>query len=507
MQIVGLAGVSLGGVSRRKDGGAQARSIYQMGFDYSDGVPRPKVRGGTSTEHKKHWLMLPAGVPPSVWTRAEIWRAAEEAERRSDAREGRFFDVSWPRSLPTEDMGAAVARLYQPFVEMGLAVQVDWERSIASDSLFNDHLHGLISTRVVTSDGFAPRKCREVDAWFRRDVRSRVAEVLNDIAETRGVDVRFDHRPNVQREHALPPEVRRSGRAIRGQSPSGTKAQARRDQQRQLRREYEESAEESASLKQRAVKCRAEIDAALNAMTVLTSLQGNSTQALSPETAIATLVKAGLEVTDWLDADGLGLLVVVGESTIIDAGTRMLVDGPLSDAATTALLQLARRKGWRDLSLRDEIGMPLPLPALRAVTAIAPRAVGKRSERPIRSDAAAAARWVAGRLLAGEGEGRDLLNRVARADNPALKRLTAKLAAAAPLGDLSTLDAEAVGNLVEQSLGDQVSLWDRFRLATDLESMMVPGHPLSRPFTPHPRFFEYYGVGGSEGLDVLRQEQ
>lgn len=189
MQIVGLAGVSFGGVSRRRDGGAQGRSIYQMGFDFSDGVPSPKVRAGKSTEHKKHWLMLPAGVPPSVWTRVEIWRLASAAERRRDAREGRFFDISWPRELPVEEIGVAVAALYQPFVDIGLAVQADWERAIASDGLFNDHLHGLISTRVLTDDGFAPRKCREVDAWFLGNVRAHVAEVLNGIAETRGVDV------------------------------------------------------------------------------------------------------------------------------------------------------------------------------------------------------------------------------------------------------------------------------------------------------------------------------
>lgn len=506
MQVVGLDGVSFGGVSRREDGGAQGRSIYQMGFDYSNGVPRPKVRGGNLTEHKEQWLMLPAGLPGAVWTRAEIWRAASAAEKRRDAREARFFDVSWPRELPIEEMEAAVAALYHPFVEMGLAVQVDWERSVAGDGLLNDHFHGLISTRVLTSDGFAPRKCREVDAWFRGSVRAHVAEVLNVIAQTRGIDVRFDPRPNAEREGTLPPEERLRRRTLRGQSPSVARSRARREEQRRLRQEYEDIAGEIASLEQRALKCRSAIEVALDAMPVLTSLQGNLTKALPPEMAIATLAKAGLEVTDWFESNRLGLLVVVGETTIIDAGARVLVHGPLSDVATSALLGLAHRKGWRDLSLKDETGMPLPVPAARAATAAAHSAAEKKTDRPVKSDAAAAARWVAARLHAGEGESRDLLDRVGRWDNPALKRLTTRLAAAA-LDSTAPPDAEVLADLVVQSLGDQESLWQRFRLETDLEAMMVPGHPLSRPFAPHPRFFEYYGVAGSEGVGVPRQEQ
>lgn len=239
-------------------------------------------------------------------------------------------------------------------------------------------------------------------------------------------------------------------------------------------------------------------------MPVLTSLQGNSTPALSPAVAIATLARTGIEPTDWFEADGLGLLVVVGDTTIVDVGTRMLVDGPLSDVATTALLRLARRKGWRELSLRDGTGMPLPVPAVRAAKAAAPHAAGKKADRPVRSDAAAAARWVAARLHAGEGESRDLLDRVGHWDNPALKRLMTRLAA---LDSAAPPDAEVLADLVGQSLGDQASPWQRFRLETDLEAMMVPGHPLSRPFVPHPRFFEYYGVAGSEGGGVPRQEQ
>lgn len=372
-----------------------------MGVDRQAGVPRPKKRDGNLTEHLKQWVMLPADVDPIVWTRAEIWRAASDAEARSDAREGRFFDLTWPRELPTDEMDASVVALYQPFVDVGLAVQADWERSMASDGQFNDHLHGLLATRVLTNAGFASTKSREVDAWFRSGVRSHVAKVVNSIAEARNLAVRFDFRPNVDRDDALPPEMLLSRNTIRSRSASARAGRARRDALRTLRGEYEQVVADIAALEQRAVEHLAEIETSLDTMVVLTSLQGKLGDVLSSGAAIQTLARAGMEVTDWFEADRFGLVVVARDATFIDAGTRILVDGQLSADATGALLLLARRKGWRDLSLTDETGMPLPLPVAPPCRDAAHRMAAVRLDVHVRHGAVSAARWVGSTLRAG----------------------------------------------------------------------------------------------------------
>ena len=158
MKTIGLPGVSYGGVSRRDGWSAVGRSRYQMGIETHDGVPETKRRGGEPVEHVRQWLMLPAGVDRAVWSPSAIWAAAGRCEKRRDAREARYFDVTWLRGLPTKHLPDFVEALFTPFVEMGLPVQVDWETSRGDDGKANDHVHGLIGTRPLSNDGFDTRK-------------------------------------------------------------------------------------------------------------------------------------------------------------------------------------------------------------------------------------------------------------------------------------------------------------------------------------------------------------
>ena len=105
MLTVGLPGVSYGGVSRREGWSAPGRSEYQMARERRDGIAAAKGRSGNPVTHMRHWLLLPRAVNPAIWTREMVWDAAQQAETRKDAREARFFDISWPRELPTERIG------------------------------------------------------------------------------------------------------------------------------------------------------------------------------------------------------------------------------------------------------------------------------------------------------------------------------------------------------------------------------------------------------------------
>lgn len=516
MRTIGLPGVSFGGVSRRDGWSAAGRSEYQMGIERRDGVPQDKHRNGHQVNHVRHWLLLPKGVDPSVWTREAVWEAAGASEKRQDAREGRYFDMSWPRDLPTERIEGFVDGLYSAFVEMGLAVQVDWESSPASDGEPNDHIHGLIATRTLSSTGFSSAKSRDLDVWFRAGVRKRVADLFNEIAQDCGAEVRFDPRPNSMREEALPPEDRLPRRALRNVAfPVRETMVERRDEQRRWRHEHDLLSVEITELEQSALDLRADLKAELETMSVLTSWQHEGADALplSMEVAMTAFIGAGIAVDDRMMIEGIGAAFSIGETTLIDAGDRIFADGVLGDNAVRALRLLARRKGWRDLSLVDAFGMPIPVPAeperqqLHVPEYRTPRSrlihLGKH-------DVFAAARQVLDELKTALPDQRQaMLDRVVRWGNPRLERLTALLLTQAGDGAPTPISIATVLHMIDEAVGPGGGLWHRYALERDLIAMTVPGSVLSRPFRPHASFYQHFpmlrpdggqfGYGSAEG--------
>ena len=508
MGTVGLFGVSFGGVSRQEGWSAPGRSAYQMGVEYPDGIPVAKRRGGETVVHMQHWLMLPDGVDPSIWSREAIWEAARQAETRRDAREGRFFDIAWPRQLPTDRIGQFVGDLYAPFAVMGLAVQVDWETSLAADGQPNDHLHGLISTRALTNAGFAAGKCRELDVWFRSDVRRHVAGLFDSIAETYGIDVRFDPRPNVEREDTLPPEDHLPRRIVRNRLAAGaTKMLDRRDAQRNLREEHDAIVDRIEKLHEERKSLLAALETELDNMAVLTSWQhvGQEIKPLAVEIAMTAIMGRGVAVDRHRSVDGLGLALVVGRTVIIDNGNRILIEGPLDDDAVRTLHVLAGHKAWRDLSLVDWSGMPTPVPpdpmrpAVERMTS--PRVVeqSKLYRRSKHHLIIAAEEIVQNLKAASSLERSAILERVLGWGNPHLERMVAQLVAHAERQSSGPISAKSVVHMMDQSLNGDADLWYAYRLEQDLVAMTTPGNALSRPFQPHPRFYEYFGV--QDGAD------
>lgn len=497
MWMTGLPGVSFGGVSRRDGWSAIGRSSYQMGIECHDGVREDKQRNGCRVSHVRHWLLLPEGADPSIWTRNAVWEAAGDIEKRKDAREGRFFDISWPRELPTERIDGFVEDLYRGFADMRLAVQIDWETSPADDGLANDHIHGLISTRTLSSLGFAKSKCRELDVWFRTGVRHRVADLFNAIAEDCDLDVRFDPAPNAAREDALPPEGRVPRRIVRDRAAPGAEFRlSQRERQRALRREHEQVMVEIEALERQAFDLQAEIGARFEDMSVLTSWQseGQGVKPLPVELTMTAFMSAGIAADERMAVDGVGAAFVVSGTTLIDAGHRILIDGELGDNAARAAHLLARRKGWRDLSLTDPDGMPVPVPPEPA--RLSPSVSGMtrkrfRIELMGKGNVLRAAREVVQTLRAADPESRsEMLAKVAIWGNRRLERLVAELVGYT--GEPNDLSVEVVLDMIDRAMGQDDDLWRRYVLEQNLEAMTIPGTPLSRPFRPHPRFYEYY---------------
>lgn len=349
-------GVSFGAVSRARGGSALLRSQYQAEV----GIARSAIsdrRRAESAAQFGHWLLLPDDAPEWAADRIVLWTKAARAEKRYDAQEARFLDVTWPRQLPLSAIGEAVELLFGRFRHDGLAVQVDLHTEEARDGLPNPHLHALIATRILGRGGFSARKHRELSDWFHsaggRAARWHVADVLNGLAAVHGVAITFDPRPN--RERGLPVAEDRLPRSFtrRPDTVAARDLLARRDRQRCQRREHEEAHELLIENELEIAGLKRQRKAQLDALPYLTGPR--------------TMTKLPLGRDDWdlwrrsmprlplappvsLDVDGIAL--PVGERALIDAGDSVRVEGALDNEAGVALLALADWKGWSKTHLQ-----------------------------------------------------------------------------------------------------------------------------------------------------------
>jgi ATP-dependent exoDNAse (exonuclease V) alpha subunit len=163
----------------------------------------------TDVPHKE--ILLPAGVDVSriAWVkqRAELWNAAERAERRWDARVGREFQLGIPHELSADqrrDLARAfsqeLADRYQAVVD--LAVH---EPRPAGDPR-NHHAHLMLTTREITATGFGAKTGLDLASVERqrrgllagipeiKAVRERWAQLTNEALQSAGVEARVDHR-------------------------------------------------------------------------------------------------------------------------------------------------------------------------------------------------------------------------------------------------------------------------------------------------------------------------
>lgn len=106
-------------------------------------------------------LLTPEGSPD--WSRSELWNAAEQAEKRRDAKVAREWELALPVELDdqqrqklAEDYGRWLVDRY------GIAVDVAIHRPGSQGDSRNHHAHLLGSTRVFGPDGFGA-KTRQLD--------------------------------------------------------------------------------------------------------------------------------------------------------------------------------------------------------------------------------------------------------------------------------------------------------------------------------------------------------
>ena len=144
-------------------------------------------------------IFLPSGVKLD-WAldRAQLWNAAENSEKRKDARIGRELVLALPAELSSSqredlagEMACHLANRYH------LAVDVAIHQPNRQGDERNFHAHILISSRRITQDGFG-EKARELDDRERgpaevEHIRATWAQFANIALERCGQE-RIDHR-------------------------------------------------------------------------------------------------------------------------------------------------------------------------------------------------------------------------------------------------------------------------------------------------------------------------
>ncbi|MCH5268863.1 MAG: MobA/MobL family protein [Lachnospiraceae bacterium] len=142
-------------------------------------------------------IYRPANAPPEFYDLQNLCDSIEKAEKRCDARTAREFKCSLPNELPLREQINIVSEfVINNFVEHGLCaiVAIHEGRNVDDPTRNNPHVHIIVPTRTVDSDGFSKKKDREHD---KRDYivkwRKHWALAQNRAYERNGLDIRVSH--------------------------------------------------------------------------------------------------------------------------------------------------------------------------------------------------------------------------------------------------------------------------------------------------------------------------
>ena len=158
-------------------------------------------------------VVLPEGSTAD-WAldREALWNAAEDVERRKDAKTAKEFEVALPEELTVDQQRELVEAFAQALAD-DYGAAADWAihaPSRAGDQR-NVHAHILLTVRVVTPGGLSSKiRLERENGWLKRmglstshdqvrAWREHWAECTNLALARAGHDVRIDHRSHADR--------------------------------------------------------------------------------------------------------------------------------------------------------------------------------------------------------------------------------------------------------------------------------------------------------------------
>ncbi len=364
--MTGFFRVQLGVVSRSEGHSAVKRSAYQSCDRLVDHEGRRFDYSRKRAEHALIVMLCPDGAPE--WTRepGELWRRAAAMEKRIDAQEARIIDLSMPRQVPHSLWEACIRHVYEPFRERGMVLQIDVHDSPASDGGRNVNIHGLATLRRIDGDGFAKRKERSWNDWFRerdgRTTREMVAERLTAFCRDHGIGYVADARSNAERDRPAPePELPRWNWEAAKRTGTPTEALTALQHHRRLRKEWEAA--------------KAELDSTNTEVAVIErarrSRRGprvNPAQTIEKAAARRDRRAAVLRAwhgRTWIDAAEVAEIArarydesreclwldLRDGSSLIDTGDAIHFRGRITATAAMETAAAAERHGWREVEV------------------------------------------------------------------------------------------------------------------------------------------------------------
>ncbi|TBA73099.1 Ti-type conjugative transfer relaxase TraA [Rhizobium ruizarguesonis] len=164
----------------------------------------------TGVEHAE--IVLPAGSS-AYWAmkRSALWNAAERAEKRSDARIAREFEIALPHELSAEQRLALTHAFAADLANRyGAAVDFAIHRPGEGSDIRNSHAHLMMTTRQLTETGLGDKTLLEREnRWLLanhlppsqlqlKDLRQAWEHLANRHLAMAGHDIRIDHRSHLE---------------------------------------------------------------------------------------------------------------------------------------------------------------------------------------------------------------------------------------------------------------------------------------------------------------------
>lgn len=136
-------------------------------------------------------IVLPDAAPAWMANRARLWNAVEAVEKRKDARLAKEIEVALPRELPRSAWLVLARQLAAAYATKGFVADF----AVHDDgTAHNPHAHILLTTRLVTPDGFGG-KIRSADGrQFVEDARALWGKLANEALTKAGLGVSVDPR-------------------------------------------------------------------------------------------------------------------------------------------------------------------------------------------------------------------------------------------------------------------------------------------------------------------------
>jgi hypothetical protein len=359
--------IQLGVVSRADGHSAAKRAAYQScgvivghdgeRFDFSR----------KAKEHVRTIVLVPEDAPGWARDPESLWQRAAAAEKRVDAQEARIIDFSMPRAVPAELWEACIRHVYEPFLRMGMAIQVDVHDIPASDGGRNVNVHGLATLREMDGDGFASRKNRGWNDTFRerggRAVREAFAEHLTAFCRDHGIDYVGDARPNAERDLPDPEsELPRWNFEYAGRTGEMPEALAALQDHRRRRKQWEVAQAEAveAALELKKLEAHARQRRKRRLAPALPANNGRPSERDRRAAILRAWHRSG-----WIDAVTIPNIASVrydekrdllwidlrDGATLIDRGDEISAQGRLTWNAALETAAAAERHGWKSVQV------------------------------------------------------------------------------------------------------------------------------------------------------------